>query len=150
MLLCTKVLFELPVYRLSKEKYMKDYDLFTSKPSHSGMSGSYLLNTFGGEWQYNEIIGYLKFYLSGNSQIRCDYWETSTKIKRKSRKKIFIRNTHSFCKNQINRKSNNKQILKVLEASIQHCISNLPKDRYVDRSIFDSVFRYIDWQSVMT
>ena len=149
MLLCTKVLFELPVYRLSKEKYIEDYDSFISRPSHSGLSESYLLNIFGGEWQYNETIGYLKFYLSGNTQIRCDYWETSAKRKVRSRKKIFVRNTHSLCTSQINRKSDNKQIHKVIEESIAHCISRLPSSRYVDRSTFDSVFRHIDWQSVM-
>lgn len=149
MLLCKKVLFELPVYRLSKEKYYAEFSAYKEKHKSSNINDSYLLGVFGGAWEYNEIVGFLKFYLSGNTQIRCVYTETDAKRKVKTRKKIFIETSHSYCTREINRKKSNDAILKILEECISHCEERLPVGRFIDRSIFDSVFKYTDWQAVM-
>lgn len=149
MLLCNKVLFELPVYRLTENKYYKQFAVYKVKHGNAYTDDSYLLKEYGGSWEYNEIIGYLKFYLSGNTQIRSVYTETDAKKKVKTRKKTFIETTHSFCTTNINRKLENQKIIKFIEDSITHCALNLPKGRFIKRDIFDSTFKHIDWQSVM-
>lgn len=148
MLLCTKELFELPVYRLTKESYYQKFNEYKSKQP-SSMSDEYQLGLYGGAWKYNEIIGFLRFYISGNTQIRCVYTETDAKNKVKTRKKIFKERSHSFCTYNINIKSSNQKIIDTIEEAINHCIVNLPKGRFVDRSLFDQTFKHTNWLAVL-
>lgn len=149
MLLCTKELFELPIYRLKEDKY---YDEFNKHENNKSLPipDEYQLKSFGGAWEYNEIIGFLKFYISGNTQIRCVYTDTDAKRKVKTRKKIFVEKSHSFCALSINVKANNEDIMDVIEQAIKHCRINLPKNRFINRTLFDQTFRYVDWQAVLT
>ena len=145
MLLCTQELFELPIYRLKEDKY---YDEF-NKGKNDQLSDEYQLKSFGGAWKYNEIIGFLKFYISGNTQIRCVYTDTDAEQKVRTRKKIFVQKSHSFCTLSINVKASNEDIIDVIEQAIEHCRINLPQNRFLDRTLFDKTFRYINWQAVL-
>lgn len=149
MLLPTKILFELPVYRLSENDYYQKFSAYKSKKENSCFDDSYLINHFGGAWEYNEIIGFLKFYLSGNTQIRCVYTETNASRKVKTRTKTFVETSHSYCTKEIDRKRSNQDIIKVLDDCISHCSDRLPKGRFINRSIFDSTYKHTDWQTVM-
>jgi hypothetical protein len=148
MLLCTKELFELPVYRLNEGSYYEKFNEYKNK-QQPNMSDEYQLRSFGGAWKYNEIIGFLRFYISGNTQIRCVYTETDAIKKVKTRKKVFKEKSHSFCTQSINIKASNQEIMNVIEQSIQHCIINLPKGRFIDRSLFDQTFKHTNWQAVL-
>ena len=148
MLLCTKELFELPVYRLNKESYYDKFNEYKNE-QQSPISDEYELKRYGGAWKYNEIIGFLSFYISGTSQIRCVYTETDAIKKVKTRKKVFKEKSHSFCTQSINIKASNREIMDVIEQSIQHCITNLPKARFVGRTLFDQTFKHTNWQAVL-
>ncbi|MFC1518247.1 hypothetical protein ACFL6Z_00865 [Pseudomonadota bacterium] len=148
MLLCTKELFELPIYRLKEGKYYDEFNKYKNEQSLPA-SDEYHLKSFGGAWKYNEIIGFLKFYISGNTQIRCVYTDTDAERKVKTRKKNFVEKSHSFCTLSINVKASNEDIIDVIEQAIEHCRINLPKNRFLDRTLFDQTFRYVDWQAVM-
>jgi hypothetical protein len=60
-MLKTKELFELPVYRLEEDKY--NQSLCEHIVNNPLMSAEYSRKNFGGDWQYNEIIGFLRFYV---------------------------------------------------------------------------------------
>lgn len=148
MLLCTKELFELPIYRLEEDKYYDQFNKYKNNQS-SPASDKYQLKSFGGAWKYNEIIGFLKFYISGNTQIRCVYTDTDAQRKVKARKKYFVEKSDSFCTLSINVKACNEDIMDVIEQAIEHCRINLPKSRFLDRTLFDQTFRFIDWNAVL-
>ena len=141
MLLKTSLLFELPVYRLSEKRYFSEYN------KHK-INSDIGINSFGGMWEYNEIIGFLKFYISGHTQIRVEYCETSQKRKRKTRKKIFICRTGSFCTREISHNVTNEKIIEVLKDCIQHCKNNL-KQRYIKTDFFDDTYKYMDWKKLI-
>ena len=146
MLLNTKLLFELPVYRLDKNTYYEKYNEYVDNNSTPNYNPS--INTFGGEWEYNEIIGYLKFYISGGTQIRVEYSETDAKRKVKTRKKIFVLNSDSFCVRQISKKMDNIDFVKIIKECIEHCKNILP-NRYIDTAFVDNTINHTDWKSVI-
>ena len=148
MMLKTKELFELPVYRLEKHKYNQLLlDYIANNPI---VSAAYCRKYFGGDWQYNEIIGFLRFYVSGKRQIRCEYWETDKKRKVKTRKKQFVMTSDSYCAQNFNPSSNNEDLKTIIISCIDHCKINLGRKRHVDERLFRETFDYIDWSSLLT
>jgi hypothetical protein len=147
MVLKTKELFELPVYRLDEDTYnckLREYIV-----SNEAMSSDYARKNFGGNWQYNELVGFLRFYLSGKRQIRCEYWQTDTKRKNKTRKKIFVMTSDSFCRQNFNPDSDNENLKEVVLGCIEHCMVNLPR-RHIDMRMFNQTFEFIDWRGVLS
>lgn len=147
MMLKTKELFELPVYRLEEDKY--NQSLCEHINNNLAMSAEYSKKSFGGDWQYNEIIGFLRFYVSGKSQIRCEYWETDTQKKVKTRKKQFVMNSDSYCAQNFNPSASNEELKNTIIECIAHCKGRLNKNRYVDERLFRGIFDYIDWSSLL-
>ena len=65
----------MPVYRLTEEKYNQEMRAYISEKNPGGLlSSNYLKDKYGGEWGYNEIIGFLLFYRYGENKIRCEYF----------------------------------------------------------------------------
>ena len=151
MHLVTSLLFELPVYRIDKLSYYDAFRAFRKKQliSHIPEESSYYLDSFGGQWEYNEIIGFLKFYVSGSTQIRVEYHETSSRRKVKTRKKVFKPKRGSFCTRQIGRNMTNTDLILVFEQCIDHCRQNLNRKRYIDLTFFEATYRHTDWKSII-
>lgn len=89
------------VYRLSKTKYydLMEVALQKDKPEwdenyiakNPQVEESFKLfhrKSYGGDWEFNEIIGYVKLYFYG-SQVRGEYWSTLPSRKVRTRKKQF-------------------------------------------------------------
>lgn len=146
-MLKTKDLFELPVYRLEEDKY--NQLLCEHIDNKSPMSVEHSRKSFGGDWQYNEIIGFLRFYVSGKRQIRCEYWETDAKSKVKSRKKQFVMTSDSYCTQNFNPSASNEDLKTVILECIDHCKEKLNKKWYVDEKLFKETFDYIDWSRLL-
>ena len=151
MLLNTSLLFELPIYRIDKETYYNEFNAFTekNKMEYMPIGSPFYLDLFGGQWEYNEIIAYMKFYVSGKTQIRVEYHETNKKKKYKTRKKVFIKHNQSFCTRNISHTLSNEQIIELLEECIQHCRTRLPSKRYLKTDFFDVTFKYTNWREII-
>jgi hypothetical protein len=69
---------------------------------------------FGGDWKYNEIIGYLRFYkyVDYFININCFYYEVDKKRIAKIRKKQFIPINDTLYKITIKSSYDNQQITK--------------------------------------
>jgi hypothetical protein len=108
MLLTCKNLFEVPVYRLEESAYYNKMFAHIKKVNAKNeypINECYLRKEYGGDWRYNEIIGFLRFYRYGSSQIRCEYWETDAKIKVLTRKNNLVNYLIIIAmKNSINQK----------------------------------------------
>ncbi|CAC9619724.1 hypothetical protein [uncultured Gammaproteobacteria bacterium] len=151
MMLNTKLLFELHVYRIDESTYYEQFSEYKDSNSSEYFSSDspYHIENFGGQWEYNEIIGFLKFYVSGNTQIRNEYFETDSKRKVKTRKKVFVKKNDSFSVSSINRSMTNDDLIKTINSSIQHCENNLPKNRFINTEIFFSTYKNTDWYKVI-
>ena len=89
-----KTLFELPIYRVSEEQYYKSFSEHYEKRKipHNNLLYEESLNQnlrkdFGGDWKYNEIVGYLRFYkyVDYSIYINCFYYKVNKKRITKTR-----------------------------------------------------------------
>ncbi|MCK7596118.1 hypothetical protein M0G74_02410 [Microbulbifer sp. CAU 1566] len=105
---------------------------------------------FGGDWRYNEVIGFLRFYQYGKNKIRCGYWETDAKKKSRTPKKRFIKISDSYCDEPFSASAPNPDLAQTMRSAVDHCEARLKaKKRVLDREIFDSLVDHIDWQTLL-
>nr|WP_320014829.1 hypothetical protein [uncultured Desulfobacter sp.] len=145
----TKDLFEIPIYRVSEDAYYEKLREYIAKNTTEYSSESHLRKQFGGDWLYNEIIGYFKVYKYDSRQIRCAYWETDALNKVKTRKKQFIRKSDNFSSIPFNAGATNVELIDRLNMCITDAISKLPKNRFANRGLLDVTFEFIDWRKVL-
>jgi hypothetical protein len=155
----------LPVYRLTSDEYYAKRDLLTEKAIFGGSDGEFkreyakndpdwylnfkihLDTSYGGSWNYNEVIGYIELHFMGN-QIRGSYWQDDKKRFVKSRKKQFVYQTYKLCaEKSFSRKSTNAEIYDVVMAYVDSCRKEL-KNRYIDDSNLKGLGKHIDWISL--
>ena len=96
--------FDIPIYRLPEAKYNSDrdryieqsmIDLHYEKPPMADQFRNDLWKQYGGAWQFNEIIGYIRLYFCRN-QILGELWMTNAKrIVQTRRKRICLDNLES-------------------------------------------------------
>lgn len=152
-MLTIKPLFEVPVYRLSEISYYQKMDGYITDINSKmqiPMSNGYLRKQFGGDWNYNEIIAYLRFYRYGSNKIRCEYWETDAKSKTRTRKKTFVKVSDKYCNQPFSISSPNSDLAQSIRDAVEHCENRLKRKRRVlDRELFDNTVDFIDWKSLL-
>ena len=106
--------------------------------------GPSLSERYGGEWEFNEIVGYIKLHILGN-QIRGEYFTTTSNRKVRTRKKQYVQATHKLAPEvNLNRDSNNSEIYEKILEYVERCRLELPL-RYIDDSHIKTIGPYIDW-----
>jgi len=149
-----------PVYRLSEDRYYAamnnefeelisstwNADFRAANPNlvhdwqHSHRS------TYGGDWEFNEIIGYIKLYFMG-TQVRGEYWSTLPKRKVKTRKKQFEYKTHKLQAETEVWEITSEGVLAAVEEYLAGCKKHL-KRRHIDFREFDAIKNHLDWKSL--
>lgn len=146
-------LFEISVYRLDEAAYFEKMSKYAEKfnsISSNLLSDTYSNSRFGGDWRYNEIIGFLRFYRYGDNKIRCEYWETDAKKKVRTRKKMFVKRTDKYCDEIFHITSSNANLAQSMKDAVMHCEFRLKRaGRVLDRSMFDNTVDFIDWKSLL-
>jgi hypothetical protein len=156
-------LFEIPIYRTTKEQFyleVKKYiekrfldlddfskDFYNKNPIEKENWDQGVRQEYGSVWEYNDIIGYLKLFFYG-SQIRSEYWFVKAKRIVKTNKKNF--DCHSFSTGPaitIVYEKDSVGIYQKICELIDYYRKKL-KIRFIDTSIFDTVGPYIDWESL--
>jgi len=151
-----KVLFELPVYRLSEEMYYDKFNLEYEKrktPNNDPISeekiNQNIFKDYGGAWKYNEIIGYLELYAQ-KSDIRCAYYKVNAKRIVRTRKKQYEIYDDTIYKIDIFRKYTNEQLIVKIKELVDNCIlQDEFENRFVDRKLFDKMVDYVDWYKLI-
>lgn len=164
-----KVYFlEVSVYRLTKENYYLEMDNYLKKLGSPrkevsaqdilrGSKGELSvtekldkiilkenIQSFGGGWRYNEIIGYLRFYQDG-SIIKVEYWQHKARRVRRTRKKYFVKKCHNISEKIVKNKNDSKEINKAIHYCLKISIRALSKKFYFDTENFHSMSSHIDW-----
>jgi len=164
-----KVYFlEVSVYRLTKENYCVEMDKYLKKrgsPRKEVTAQDILreakgelsaieqldktilqtnIQSFGGGWRYNEIIGYLRFYQDG-SRIKVEYWQHQAQRVRRTRKKFFVRKSYKISEKKVKNKNDSKEINKAIHYCLKISIRALSKKFYFDTENFHSMSSHIDW-----
>ncbi|MDH5473757.1 MAG: hypothetical protein OEY61_12965 [Gammaproteobacteria bacterium] len=152
----------IPVYRLDEDKYYdqvqkhvdknfeSDSDIvkkaYEKDPSLKEKWESRFRESYGGAWEFNEIIGYIKLYFFGN-QIRGEYWAVNSKKIVKTRKKQFEYKTHKLTYELTIHDETNNGILDKVNEYINNCKKELKK-RHLDTREFETLAPCIDWVSL--
>jgi len=127
---------------------MRDHISQTNQNKEYPIDEGYLRSQYGGDWRYNEIIGFLRFYRYGQNQIRAEYWETEAKKKVRTKKKQYVQVSDSYCTVQFSPTSSNEELANTMRSAVEHCENRL-KNRVLDRELFDTTVDLIDWKSLM-
>ena len=151
-----KTLFELPIYRLSEKEYYQEFKKYYDKNKISNENPKIeeklkekSFKKFGGQWKYNEIIGYLRFYLLGND-IRCYSYKTDVNKIVRTRRKIFIPIDDTLRKITIRELYDNETIKSKIKEMVTDCEESLnSKKRYLDTEIFENLIDHMDWKSLI-
>lgn len=156
--------YDLPVYRLPREDYYKARDEYIEntlsppgtrqaesfhrmaaiEPNSVVAWRSHLELSYGGCWEFNEIIGYIRLHFLG-AQVRGEYFGSSRKRIVRTRKKLFEYKTWKLAPEvSIEPPQGNDEIVAAVREYIKDCRSELPR-RYLDASMFEAVAPYINW-----
>ena len=163
-----KYFFDVPVYRLSENKYYsertkyvekklypgahevikKKQEFYKDNPNHKLMFEECLIRAYGGQWMYNEIIGFIRLHFVGR-QIRGEYYSLDSKRIVKTRRKQFEFKAWKLAVEiNIPKNSNSIEIYTLICEYLDNCKKEL-KQRYVDTSLFTVLGPHIDWASLL-
>ena len=153
-MLTTKYLFEIPIYRLSEDAYQRDMHTYIEKTNskfENPMDIGYLRDHYGGDWKYNEIIGYLRFFRYGENKIRCEYWETNAVKKVRTRRKQFVQKSNNYCNEPFSKSATNAELAETMKKAVEHCEGRIKnKKRFLDRELFDRTVDHINWSDLIS
>ena len=117
------------------------------------LNQAHLRKEYGGDWKYNEIIGFLQFYRYGGNQIRCEYWDTDSIRKVRTRQKRFEKISDSYCNELFSKSESNLKLAQTMKNAVEHCETRLKmknKNQILDRELFDNTVDFIDWKSLLS
>jgi len=154
-------LFDVPVYRLPREKYeagQKAYiesvmfetddfrQFYESNRNQEIMMRDHLWKRYGGPWQFNEIIGYIRLHFFG-TQIRGEWWRVGAKRVARTRTKILVnRGWKVVYEEEIPDGSASNDIYLLILSYLERAQNDEHLKRfYVDTSVFERIGPHIDW-----
>lgn len=160
-------IMDLPVYRLPEDRYYADRNAYVDEvmtkhplpttprnPSTaSNLTSSdaamrdHLFESYGGAWNYNEIIGYLRLHFLGN-QIRAEYWKVDRKRIVRTRRKVFtFWHWKLVPEDDVPMSGTSEEIYQAVLAHVEACKREL-RGRFVDTSTLAALGPYIDWRAL--
>lgn len=147
--------FDVPVYRLAEHQYYEAREAFVRDNLRAGSEDpelqasfrSHLERSYGGPWQFNEIVGYVRLHFLG-SQVRGEYFATSARRIVRTRKKVFWMQTHKLAPEmEIPSGASAEDISTIVSAYLSRCEGEL-KGRFLDRRMLDAISPHVDWRSL--
>ncbi len=125
-----------------KEAYYKE------NPANKTIFEDHLRRKYGGCWEFNEIIGYIKLHFLG-SQIRGEYYQVAGRSIRKSRAKQFEFVTHKLAPEiEIDFGSTNAEIFERVIQYMADCQEEL-RGRFLDTSILENIGQHLNWADLL-
>ena len=156
--------YDLPVYRLSadayyaaREKYI-EASLFRPgtadeaalrqrealNPRVNDGYRAHLENSYGGCWEFNEIMGYIRLHFLG-SQVRGEYFAVSKQRIVRTRTKTLEHRTWKLAPEiDIDAPYGTVEVLAAVRQYIDDCKRELP-NRFIETSRFETLAPFVDW-----
>lgn len=148
--------FEIPIYSMSEEDYykrtenalqkeIKKYNLTKDNPNYEDVT-DILKRQICREWEFNQIIGYLKLYRL-NSKIYADFWKIDKKrmILKLDNKVFRYQCSSPDWDIDLEKLTTSKSIFEKLMKELPNDRKKLYKKYYIDLSILKEVGPHINW-----
>lgn len=104
-----------------------------------------MAKTYGGCWEFNEIIGYIRLHFLG-SQVRGEYFSVNKKRIVRTRTKQFEFMTWKLAPEvEIEPPYGTAEILNAIYQYIEDCRHEV-RTRYIDTSKLDAIAPFVDWE----
>jgi hypothetical protein len=160
-------IFDIPVYRLPKDKYYKDRDEATTRhlrkvfpgvefppekyPGHCQTLEQEFHKAFGGPWDFNQVVGWLKLYAEGSAIGAHLWWVAEAKrLQSRMRKTFYLTTSSNKLATWFQPEDKSDTIFAETLTQIEALAKERPlKRRYVDLDAFRNVGRFIDWRGLM-
>lgn len=154
--------YDLPVYRLPAEDYERRVDEFVESyinaesmrdfyernPGQATAARDRWRRHYGGAWQYNEIIGFIRLHFLG-TQIRGEWWSVNATRITKTRHKQFEWQTHKLVPEiDVPGGATSAEIYDLITEYLDDCRRQL-RGRFIDSSLLEKVGPYVDWRSLL-
>jgi hypothetical protein len=161
--------FDLPIYRLLEGDYNQQLDAYVegalygrTEEERSRFAGrfrgregleastrDYYWKDFGGPWQFNEVIGYVRLYFFGR-QIRGELWWVDAKrIVRTRRKLYFMHDLSTASPVRVPPGSDDGAVYNLILTFVDRVRQRLGK-RYLETTLLETVGPYVRWSSLLT
>jgi hypothetical protein len=165
--MASRYFFDLPVYRLSSDEYYAarstyidnaifrpgtpDEPYFRQRekvnPGCHDTFRDHLERSYGGCWDFIEIIGYIRLHFLGN-QVRGEYFAVARKRIVRTRTKTLEFQTWTLAPEvDIEHPCGSVEVLAAVQQYIRDCGRKLPK-RLIDTTQFDKLAPHINWGSL--
>lgn len=159
--------FDVPVYRLTEDKYYTEKNQYIDRavflpnsplssalreqerknPNENVQFRAHLHRTYGGCWLYNEIIGYIRLHFL-RSQIRGKYYGVKKKRIVRTRKKLLEQQTWKLVPEiEVPNEATSTDIYQLVLEYVENCRQYL-KGRYVDSRLLEIVGPHLDWRAL--
>lgn len=156
--------FDVPMYRLTEDEYIAAFErqrekglgpegmatlrkLEQENPDFEARRRELLLDSYGGPWQFNEIVGYIRLVFMGG-QVRGHLWMVrKTRIERTRRKTLFFRSLKAAPEIDLPRDASNLQIYEAISEYLGRVQAENPK-RYIHTLMFDRIGPFVDWRAL--
>ena len=161
-------LFDLPIYRLSESNYVAEQNAYIDKvmtasplpstPAHPStarrLSGpdaalrDHLWHCYGGAWQFNEVVGYLRVHLLG-TQVRAEHWSVPRKRVVRTRRKTLEYVSHKLVsETELPVHGTNAEILSSVLAHVERCrVAVAP--RVLDTTLLENLGPLLNWRKLV-
>jgi len=157
--------YDIPVYRLPAKKYYAEMDQYIDTvlfPPDDPFSGAlremerknqnanvairdHLYQSFGGPWQFNETIGFIRLHFFG-SQIRGEYFAVKRKRIVRTRNKTLLFQTWKLAPEiDVPIDATSDVIFNAVLEYLSYCRKEL-KGRHVDSALLEAIGPYVDWR----
>ena len=120
---------------------MRERDI--THPNENTSIRVHLARKDGGDWLYNEIVGYIRVFILG-SQVRGEYFGISQKHICRTRHKIFeLKYLKLVPERDISDVTSSAAIFKIALEYLADCRKEL-RSRHIDSSLFEEIGPHID------
>lgn len=156
--------FDLPVYRLPRDTYYQEREKFVDDaiyqtgqaiesklremekkdPSCHSSARHRLQLSYGGCWEFNEIIGYIRLHFLG-SQVRGEYFSVAKQRVVKTRTKTIEWRTWKLAPEvEVEQPYGDTEVLVAINQYVRDCRTALP-NRFIDSESFERLVPYVQW-----
>ncbi len=158
--------YDLPVYRLPRKAYYAEREDYVEKglagfgsPGDSQATArnqaradnslrvrEHREREFGGCWEYNEIIGYIRLHFMF-SQVRGEYYAVDKSRVVRTRAKTFENKLYKLAPPvEISAPFGNPEILTAIRSYISSC-RRILRRRHIDSTLFEATAPYLHWDA---
>jgi hypothetical protein len=158
-------IFDIPIYRKTKDDFNAEIEMHVAKrvkliisydAERRPLSQEVCQRQFhsiiaesGGPWQFNQIVGWFRLFVEGNT-IGCHLWWVDKRINRRMRnKRLYLQTPSDVLDARFTNKLSNKIYNRLLARLTELSEEKTYKNRYVDLDVFQRIGPFIDWRKLL-